>query len=110
KTAEGLVARYSSRARTLVDAVYDWSRFDSLPRAYKWIRNDLALKKVTATELVDLTLRYGDKGTIRRIGALLEQEGVARSLLKKLEKALPQTTSLIPWIPTAPTPWTVNRR
>lgn len=110
KTAEGLVAPYSSRARTLVDAVYDWSRFDSLPRAYKWIMNDLASQQVTATELVSLTLRYGDKGTIRRIGALLEREGVARQLLRKLERALPQTTGLIPWIPTVPKRGTVNRR
>ncbi len=26
---------YSSRVRTLVDAVYDWSRFNSLPRGYE---------------------------------------------------------------------------
>jgi predicted transcriptional regulator of viral defense system len=37
-TAEGLKAVYSSRTRTLVDAVYDWSRFSSLPRAFTWIR------------------------------------------------------------------------
>src|SRR2546428_1555416 len=85
KTADGLVARYSSRARTLVDAVYDWSRFNSLPRAYKWIRRELAAKRVSAAELVSLTLRYGDIGTIRRMGALLEQEGVPGSLLKKIE-------------------------
>lgn len=110
KTAEGQVAVYSSRARTLVDAVYDWSRFNSLPRGYQWIRRDLAAKRVTAAELVTLTLRYGDIGTIRRIGALLEQEGVADSLLKKLERALPPSTGLIPWIPTAPKRGTVNRR
>ncbi len=110
KTAEGETAVYSSRARTLVDAVYDWSRFNSLPRAYQWIRRDLAAKQVTAAELVPLALRYGDIGTMRRMGALLEQEGVAGPLLKKLERALPSSTGLIPWIPTAPKRGTVNRR
>jgi len=110
KTPEGLAAVYSSRARTLVDAVYDWSRFNSLPRAYEWIRRNLAAKRVVAAELVTLVLRYGDIGTIRRMGALLEREGVAGLLLKKLERALPSSTGLIPWIPTAPKRGTVNRR
>jgi hypothetical protein len=44
------------------------------------------------------------------VGALLEREGVATPLLNKLEKALPKTSSLIPWIPTNPKRGTVNRR
>jgi len=110
ETAEGLKAVYSSRVRTLVDAVYDWSRFNSLPRAYQWIRGDLAAKRVKAAALVSVTLRYGDKGTIRRMGALLEREGVAGPLLKKLERRLQPSTSLIPWIPTFPKRGTVDRR
>jgi predicted transcriptional regulator of viral defense system len=109
-TAEGETAVYSSRVRTLLDAVYDWSRFNTLPRAYDWIRKELKAKRVTSAELVAVTLKYGDIGTIRRMGALLEREGVASPLLKKLEKALPKTSSLIPWIPTKPKRGTVNRR
>jgi len=110
ETAEGGKAIYSSRARTLLDAVYDWSRFNSLPRVYGWIRKELKAKRVTPAELVSVTLKYGDIGTIRRMGALLEGEGVASPLLKKLEKALLETSSLIPWIPTKPKRGTVNRR
>lgn len=110
ETADGERAVYASRVRTLVDAVYDWSRFNSLPRAYDWIRNDLTARRVRAADLISLTLRYGNTGAIRRMGALLEREGVAKPLLQKLEKALPPTTSLIPWIPTAPKRGTVNRR
>lgn len=108
--SEGSKAVYSSRARTLLDAVYDWSRFNTLPRAYEWIRKELKAKRVTPAGLVAVTLKYGDIGTIRRMGALLEREGVANPLLKKLEKALPKTSSLIPWIPTKPKRGTVNRR
>ncbi len=82
KTSEGQLAAYSSRVRTLMDGVYDWSRFDSLPRAYSWIRSDLEAKRITAEELVKITLRYGNAGTIRRIGALLELEGVKKVLLR----------------------------
>lgn len=110
ETAEGSKALYSSRARTLLDAVYDWTRFNTLPRAYDWIRKELKAKRVTPMELVAVTLKYGDIGTIRRMGALLEREGVASALLKKLEKALPKTTSFIPWIPTKPKRGKIDRR
>jgi hypothetical protein len=79
ETAEGSKAIYSSRARILLDAVYDWARFNSLPRGYEWIRKELKANRVTPTELVSVTLKYGDIGTIRRMGALLEREGVANS-------------------------------
>jgi len=110
KAPEGLIAVYSSRVRTLVDAVYDWSRFNSLPRAFGWIRTDLAAGRVRAAELVRVTLRYGDVGTIRRIGALLDREEVAAELLRKLQRALKPTTSLIPWVPTRPKRGTIDRR
>lgn len=109
-TREGSVAVYASRARTLVDAVYDWARFNSLPRGYGWIRRDLGAKRVTPAELVDTTLRYGDIGTMRRVGVLLEREGVDERLLRKLKKKLPQSTGLIPWIPTSPKRGRINRR
>lgn len=60
-TPEGKIV-YSSRARTLVDAVYDWSRFNSLPRAYAWIRKDLAAKRVSPVELVASTINMAIRG------------------------------------------------
>lgn len=109
KTAEGKVM-YSSRARTLVDAVYDWSRFNSLPRAYEWIRTELVSKRVTAAELTAITLKYGNQGTIRRIGALLEQLGAEEKLTNKLHRSLAMSKSLIAWIPSLPSRGTINRR
>jgi len=93
-----------------VDAVYDWSRFNSLPRAYEWISRELTMKRVSAAELIRVTMRYGDKGTIRRIGILLEREGVRMDLLQKLEEALGSSSSLIPWIPTKPKRGKISRR
>ena len=110
KTSEGPVSVYASRARALVDAVYDWARFNSLPRGYGWIRSELGKKRVTPAEVVDMTLRYGDIGTIRRVGMLLERAGVSGKLLRKLEKKLPKSTGLIPWIPTLPKRGRISRR
>jgi predicted transcriptional regulator of viral defense system len=102
KTPEGLTAIYSSRARSLVDAIYDWSRFDTLPRAYDWVERELSAARVTAGELADLTLRYGNQGTIRRLGALLERVNTSGATLKKLERGLVQSASLIAWVPNRP--------
>ncbi len=110
ETAEGNTAVYSSRVRTLVDAVYDWSRFNSLPRAFRWIRADLAEGRVDPERLVASTLRFGNIGTIRRIGALLEAEGVDDALLAPLEEAAPASTSFIPLVPTAAKRGTTDRR
>jgi predicted transcriptional regulator of viral defense system len=109
-TPDGVTVVYASRVRTLLDAVYDWARFNSLPRGYEWIRRELKAKRVSAAELVDVTLRFGDMGTIRRLGVLLEREGVAAPLLRKLEQVLTPSTSLIPWIPRSPKRGRVNRR
>lgn len=110
KGTDGEVAVYSSRVRTLLDAVYDWSRFDGLPRGYAWICEELEAKHVTGTQLVKDALQFGNQGTIRRIGRLLEREGVRENLLIKLEKALRPSTSLIPWIPSRPKRGKVCRR
>lgn len=110
KTAQGLTAVYASRVRTLIDAVYDWSRFNTLPRAYDWIRRELAANRVGTVELVTAALRYGDKGTVRRMGVLMEMSGAEATLLKKLEAALAPSTSLIPWIPTMPKRGKISRR
>ncbi len=93
-----------------MDAVYDWSRFNSLPRAYEWIRKEVAAGRVGAADLVAVALRYGDKGAIRRIGALLDTQGVETGLLRKLEKALDPSTGLIPWLPTKPKRGKIDRR
>lgn len=96
KSSTSTATMSTSRVRTLVDAVYDWSRFNSLPRGYEWIRRELAAKRVSASELVKTALRFGDTGTIRRMGALLEREGVDSALLNKFIRVLKPTSSLIP--------------
>ena len=108
--SDGEEVVYSSRVRTLVDAVYDWSRFNGIPRGYQWIERELKARRVSAAELIACTLRYGDMGTIRRMGVLLEKQGVEKSLLRKLERALRPTSGPIPWIPGKAKRGLVNKR
>jgi len=99
ETPSGEVIYYSSRVRTLVDAVYDWSRFDSLPRSYNWIRQEINSGRITPVDLAKSTIRFGNLGTIRRIGALLQQMGADPSVLKRLQKKLTSSTAKIPFVP-----------
>lgn len=95
EAASGAKLVYSSRARTLVDAIYDWSRFAGLPRAYRWIRAELSTKRIGVGGLVRVALRYGNQGTLRRLGALLEDIGVRGKWLAELEGGLRSSKSLI---------------
>ncbi len=107
---DGVGLVYSSRARSLVDAIYDWSRFGTLPRAYDWVRAELAADPAIAKRVVSAAIQYGNTGTLRRLGKLLELEGVSECLLRRLERALPNTTALIPWCPTRPKRGHADRR
>jgi len=103
ETPSGGTMVYSSRARTLLDAVYDWSRFDSLPRAYDWIRSDIEANRIDPAHLAKSAIRYGNRGSVRRIGALLEQFGAAEKVLKRLERTFPPSKAKIPLVPSRPT-------
>ena len=102
RSASDMRVVYSSRVRTLVDGVYDWSRFDSLPRGYAWIRDELAAHRIEAAELANVAVRYGNQGTVRRIGALLEQEGADEGVLRTLEAGLRLSKSVIAAVPGYP--------
>ncbi len=118
-TPEKIDLIYSSRARSLVDAVYDWSRFNSLARAFGWIQNDLTESRISTVDLVEAALDFGNQGTIRRIGYLLaelseQQKNLARlipaRLIMRLERALRSSSSTIPWIPTKTKRGQINKR
>lgn len=110
RTPEGIDICYASKARSLVDAVYDWSRFDTLPKAFDWIRREVDKDDSFATEFIRMTVEYGNQGTVRRIGALLERIGVQEALLRRLEAKLHPSSSFIPWIPNRDKRGKTNRR
>lgn len=109
-TREGAEVIYSSKARTLMDAVYDWSRFNSLPRGYDWIRQEIKKDFKLASELVDATAQYGNQATARRIGYLLDNFVRTLKIINRLQRKLSDSKSLIAWIPGKPTKGTANRK
>jgi predicted transcriptional regulator of viral defense system len=101
--------RVGSLARVVLDAVYDYSRFGTLPRAYRWIEERKADKKFLK-ELVRLSLRYGNIASLRRIGWFLERLDVSYSIYAPLLKGLKASKSFIPADPTSPKKGRTNPR
>lgn len=88
--------------RTVLDAVMDWSRFGTLPMAFKWI--DFFVKdKVFLKELVSATVKYGNVSAKRRIGAYLEEITKDKVLVKPILETLQETKNWLPLDPTAGT-------
>ena len=109
KTPDGIDAVMVTKTRALVDAVYDWSRYNTLPRAYGWIAETLKKDPSIAENLIGDRLKYGNKGTVKRIGYLLAQIGIAGDRLREMKRRLGPTRSLIPWIPGQATKGSVNK-
>ena len=110
RTREGVEIIYSSNARTLMDAVYDWSRFNGLPRGYEWIRQEIKKNPILASELVDVTTKYGNQATVRRIGYLLDTLIHPSKIINQLQRQLSNSKALIPWIPGRSAKGAVNRK
>jgi len=110
RSQDGVEIVYSSKARTLMDGVYDWSRFNSLPRAYDWIQQMVGSDRALAGELADVTVRYSNQATIRRVGYLLDAVVLLPQLTKRLERKLSRSKALIPWIPGKPARGGINRK
>jgi predicted transcriptional regulator of viral defense system len=110
RTPDGTEVVYASRARTLVDAVRDWSRFDSLPRAFRWIGQEVEKEEGLTPELVKASILFGNQGTLRRVGTVLERLDVAEHLLRRLDQVVRPSSSLIPLDPSRGKQGTANKR
>ena len=99
KNTDGTAVFFSSKERTLLDAIYDWSRYNTIPRAYLWIVNSLQSDSGSEKKVISVTAKYGNKASIRRIGYLLYANGIAESSLLSLKRLLGKSKSIIPWIP-----------
>jgi predicted transcriptional regulator of viral defense system len=106
---DGVEIRMPTKARALMDAVYDWSRFNTLPKAYEWIRLAVGKNRRLADELAEMACRYGNKGTMRRIGFILDSMGLRGGWKNRLKKTLRKSASIILLIPAREASGSVNK-
>lgn len=93
----GIQIPFSSKARTIFDAIHLSNRFGALPEAYTWIKL-IAKNTNEINELITCALLYGNKQSISRIGFVLESLQIDASLLSNKLSEQPSKTffSLIP--------------
>ena len=109
KTADGSQAIMASKSRSLLDAVYDWNRYNTLPRAYKWITEENNKDHKLIDDLIEMAVKYGNRSSVRRIGYLLESACANTTKLARLKRKKGSSKSFIPWIPGKSSKGAVNR-
>jgi predicted transcriptional regulator of viral defense system len=90
--------RMPTLARTLVDAVYDYSRFGTMPTVFGWIESKVKTG-LDAMELAKAAHQYGNIATRRRVGYWLCRIGADPKAILLIQKGLPRTESVIPLVP-----------
>jgi predicted transcriptional regulator of viral defense system len=106
----GSQVKVGTLERILVDAIYDWSRFGTLPECYEWVLTLAKNKRIKIPVLADTAIKFGNTGLLRRLGYLLEKNGAPRAVLKEIERKIPKSSGLIPFIPTKKARGTIDRR
>ena len=92
-------ALISSAEQTLLDAVYDYKKLGTLPKAYDWIFYALKYKKIDPKKLVNITIKYGNTMTQKRIGWILDELKIPKQLTNRIQRKIPQTKFLVPLNP-----------
>ena len=99
----GLASEVSGRrvgnlGRVVMDAIFDFGRFGTLPKAYRWIQerwNDDSF----LDDLVESAIRHGDGPARRRIGCVLQLLGANSKRLARLRKNTSPFRSFLPLVP-----------
>ncbi len=92
-------ALISSAEQTLLDAVYDYKKYGTLPKAYDWIAIAVRNKKISPEKLVNITIKYGNTMSQKRIGWVLNELEISQRVINRLKKKIPKTKFLVPLDP-----------
>ena len=92
-------ALVSSAEQALLDAVYDYKKYGTLPKAYDWIAVAVQDKKINPEKLVSIVIRYGNTMSQKRIGWVLDKLKVPEKIINRLKKRIPKTSFLVPLNP-----------
>ena len=92
-------ARHGSPEQVILDAVCDYKKYGTLPKAYNWIADSLRDKKINPRRLVDVAIKYGNTMSQKRIGWILDKLKVSKRITNSLQKKISNTKFLIPLDP-----------
>ena len=109
-TNKGLKIPYASKARLLTDCIYDWNRYNTIPKVFNWIRDEIEKDPEITAKLVSNAIRYGNKSVIARLGYSLNKFNVAAESIDRLQKRIVGSKSIIPFIPNTDLKGSVNKK
>ena len=92
-------AKHSSPEQAILDAVYDYKKFGSLPKAYSWVADSLRDKKINSKKLIDITIKYGNTISQKRRGWILDKLKVPKRNINLLQKKVSKAKFLTPLDP-----------
>ncbi len=92
-------ARRSSPEQAILDAVHDYKKFGTLPKAYNWIADSLRNKKIDSKKLINVTIKYGNKISQKRIGWVLDKLKTPKKNISLLRKKVSKPKFLTPLNP-----------
>ncbi len=101
---------YASNARLLIDCIYDWNRYNTIPKVFKWIKQEIEENPEITEKLVSNAIRYGNRIVQRRLGYLLERMNVDSKLIEKLQNKIKGTKTIKPLIPNTNFKGSVDKR
>ena len=91
--------RHGSPEQVILDAVYDYKKYGTLPKAYDWIVVAIRDKKISPEKLVNTTIKYGNTMSQKRIGWVLDKLKVPKRIISSLQKKISKTKVLTPLDP-----------
>lgn len=107
-TFENGEVNISTLSRTILDAIKDWGRFNTLPIAFEWIKKNIQDDNFIS-ELIADTVRYGNMSSKRRIGYFLYTQTHNKELVKSIKKTLTASKSWLPLNPQGGTKGQTNK-
>ncbi|MDO9577589.1 MAG: hypothetical protein Q7J16_06860 [Candidatus Cloacimonadales bacterium] len=109
-TNKGLKIPFASKSRLLIDCIYDWNRYNTIPKVFTWIRKEISQDPKVTSNLISDAIRYGNKAVIARLGYCLDQIGIEQGELNRLRKKIAESKSIIPLIPDTDLKGSVNKK
>ncbi|MCK4359051.1 MAG: type IV toxin-antitoxin system AbiEi family antitoxin domain-containing protein [Candidatus Cloacimonetes bacterium] len=110
KMNDGSKIPFATKSRFLIDCIYDWNRYNTIPAVYLWISKEINRDSAFTEKLISNANRYGNKSVQKRLGYLLETLNVDSQRLEKLQRKINAGKSFISYIPNKKARGKINKK
>ncbi|MBI4405787.1 MAG: hypothetical protein HY537_16635 [Deltaproteobacteria bacterium] len=94
-----LTIEFSSLPRAVFDAIYDFEKYGTIPKAYGWLKERVQ-DRVFIKEFLVVLLKLANVSTLKRVGYVLEKARCKKSVLDAIQRKIPKKLAFISLDPT----------